>query len=65
MRIVNFFRIVIDAVEPDILVAQEITSQGAVDGFLKSVLNNHDTLYNSGTFIDGYDSDNAIFYKKL
>lgn len=59
-----YFRTIIKSVEPDILVVQEITSQAAVDGFLQSVLNADDTLYSSGLFIDGYDSDNAVFYKK-
>jgi len=59
-----YFRIVITSLNPDILVVQEITSQQGVNGFLNNVLNYEDTLWSAGTFIDGPDTDNGIFYKK-
>jgi len=54
------FKTTLDYVRPDIFVCQEITSQYAVNLFLSNVLNNK---YKAGTFIDGYDTDNALFYK--
>lgn len=51
---------VIDDINPDIVVVQEITSQFGVDVFRSDVLG---VKYNAGTFIDGPDTDNAIFYK--
>lgn len=57
------FRTVISAVNPDILVVQEITSQTGVNGFLNNVLNSALSGYAVGTFIDGPDSDNSVFYK--
>jgi hypothetical protein len=56
----DYFKTVIDFVNPDILVVQEIVSQQASDLFYSGALNNE---YSSGTFIDGFDSDNAVFYK--
>lgn len=58
-----YFRTVIDSAKPDILVVQEITSQGGVTGFLNAVMNASGNTYRAGTFINGYDTDNAIFYK--
>lgn len=54
------FKTVIDDVKPDILVVQEMTSQSAVNLFYSQVLS---PAYSAGVFIDGPDSDNAIFYK--
>jgi endonuclease/exonuclease/phosphatase family metal-dependent hydrolase len=57
-----YFRTTLSYVNPDILVVQEITSQAGVNGFVNNVLNSYSS-YKAGTFIDGYDTDNAIFYK--
>lgn len=57
------FRTVIQNTVPDILVVQEILSQTGVDGFLNNVLNVASSGYAAGTFIDGPDTDNGIFYK--
>lgn len=54
------FKTVLDSLQPDILVAQEIFSQTAIDLFHANALN---STYLKGTFIDGPDSDNGIFYK--
>jgi len=48
---------------PDILVVQEILSQAGVNGFLNNVLNVASSGYEAGSFLDGPDTDNAIFYK--
>ena len=58
-----YFRTVIESTIPDILVVQEMLSQAGVNGFLNNVLNLVSSGYAAGTFIDGYDTDNAIFYK--
>jgi endonuclease/exonuclease/phosphatase family metal-dependent hydrolase len=58
-----YFRTVISSINPDILVVQEMTSQAGVNGFLSKVMNSFGETYAAGTFIDGYDTDNAIFYK--
>ena len=48
--------------DPDILVVQEMKSQDGVDQFLDRVMTRD---YLAGTFKDGngFDTDNAIFYK--
>jgi endonuclease/exonuclease/phosphatase family metal-dependent hydrolase len=51
---------IVEAVQPDILVVQEILSQSGVDEFLTDVLDA--SKYNAGTFINGTDTDNAILY---
>lgn len=56
----NYFRTVMTAIDPDIVLVQEIISQAAVDNFLNNVLNNP---YSAGIFLDGPDTDNAIFFK--
>jgi hypothetical protein len=58
-----YLRTVISSVAPDILVAQEVTSQAGVDGFLNNVLNSVLPGYSAGIFINGPDTDNAIFLK--
>jgi len=58
-----YFRTVIANTVPDVLVVQEILSQAGVDGFLNNVLNIASSGYTAGTFINGYDTDNAIYYK--
>jgi len=58
-----YFQTVIANTLPDILVVQEMLSQEGVNGFLNNVLNVASSGYIAGQFIDGYDTDNAIFYK--
>jgi endonuclease/exonuclease/phosphatase family metal-dependent hydrolase len=54
------FKKIIDEIDPDILVVQEMISNLGVGIFLVEVLN---PSYKSGRFIDGPDTDNAIYYK--
>ncbi len=59
-----YFRTVFGAINPDIIVVEEVLSQNAVNIFRDKVLN----LANIGTFeagqyIDGTDTDNEIFYR--
>lgn len=58
-----YFRTIFSNVQPDILVCQEMTSQTGVNGFLIRVLNRVSSGYAAGTFINGFDTDNAIYYK--
>ena len=54
------FKKVLDEIEPDIVVVQEILTQYGVNVFRSGVLGDE---FEAGTFINGYDTDNAIFYK--
>jgi endonuclease/exonuclease/phosphatase family metal-dependent hydrolase len=54
------FQKVLQDIDPDIVIVQEITSQFGVDVFLSGALG---AKYKAGLFIDGPDTDNAIFYK--
>lgn len=58
-----YYRTIVSTVKPHILVVQEITSQSGVDGFLSNVMNSFGDGYSAAPFIDGYDSDNALFYR--
>jgi len=58
-----YFITVLSNTEPDIIVAQELLSQGAVNEFVSQVLMQLSTDYDAGQFIDGPDTDNAIFFK--
>jgi len=55
-----YFKTVVDYVNPDILVVQEMVSQTSVNLFYNQVLN---ASWSKGVFIDGPDTDNAIFFK--
>lgn len=59
-----YFRTTVSAVNPDVLVVEEMQSQAGVDGFLSNVLNTASSGYSAGVFINGTtDTENAIFYK--
>ncbi len=57
------FRSVVNAIDPDVIVTQEVESFNGVTNFLTNVLNFSSNEYSAGSFIDGPTSDNAIFYK--
>lgn len=57
------FRTIFTSIQPDILVVQELQSLAGVNGFLNNVLKTVSSDYAAGVFIDGFDSDRAIFYK--
>jgi len=57
----GYLRTTLSSVKPDILVAEEMKSIYSVNGILNNILNSFGN-YKAGTFIDGYDSDNALFY---
>lgn len=58
-----FFRTTLSAAAPDILVVEEMNSQSGMNGFLTKVLNPISATYSAGTFLDGPDTDNGLFYK--
>lgn len=57
------FRTVINEVLPDVLIVQELSSLTGFNRYLNNVLNYTSTTYSGGTFINGPDSDNGIYYK--
>lgn len=58
------FQLILDEVDPDILIVQEMESFDAVNLFLSEGLNHSQKLYVKVRFFDGPDTDNAAFYKK-
>jgi len=58
-----YFITVLSKTEPDIIVTQELLSQAAVNEFVSNVLMQVSTDYDAGLFVDGIDTDNAIFFK--
>ncbi|AFH49540.1 Endonuclease/exonuclease/phosphatase-like protein [Ignavibacterium album JCM 16511] len=58
-----YFRTIFANIQPDILVVQEMISQQGVNAFLNKILLPNNPNYQPGTFIDGFDTDNAIFFK--
>lgn len=60
----SHFRKTISFANPDILVVEEIISESAMINMLSQVMNYYTpNVYSAGTFLDGYDTDNAVFYK--
>ena len=51
---------IISSVNPDILVIQEIDGSYYVNKFYNNVL---DSTYKKAAFIDGYDTDNAMYFR--
>lgn len=61
---VPYFRTVIQEIDADVLVVQEMLSQTGVNQFLNDVMNyGNPGLYAAGPFVNGPDTDNALFYK--
>ncbi len=57
------FRVVMDALDADIVVVQEINDQADVDNFLNNVLNHDSVEYAAAPFSNGFSTDNALFYR--
>lgn len=58
------FRHVIAQFDPDVLVMEEFAGESNMTQFLTNVLNyGQPGTYAAAPFVDGYDSDNAMFYK--
>jgi endonuclease/exonuclease/phosphatase family metal-dependent hydrolase len=60
---VTHFRTIIDSIDPDILVVQELTHATGVTTFLNDVMNHNGNAYQAAPFLDGFDTDNGLFYK--
>lgn len=58
-----YFRTILTATNPDILVIGEIVDEVAFNTFRDSVIKKVSSDYSWGTFKDGRDSDHGIFYK--
>lgn len=51
--------------DPDILVIEELISETAMNRFVTEVLNYYTPgVYAAGTYINSFDTDNAVFYKQ-
>lgn len=57
------FKKVVDEIGADIYIAQELSNLSGVNNFLNQVLNKEDNLYQSATFYDDNDIDQALFFK--
>jgi endonuclease/exonuclease/phosphatase family metal-dependent hydrolase len=57
------YRTIVNAVQPDIVVVQEISASSGITDFLGGVLNYGSSVYSQGTFINGPDTDNGIYFK--
>jgi endonuclease/exonuclease/phosphatase family metal-dependent hydrolase len=59
-----YFRTVVQYVNPDILVTQENSMTTGISLFLNGVMNaGGSSIYSAGAFINGYDTDNGVFYR--
>ena len=56
------FRKVMQYANPDIVVTMENTSSTGAGWFLSNVMNSGQGHFAQGTYINGYDSDNALYY---
>ena len=57
------YRTIMNGAQPDIIVVQELSNASGISSFLNNVLNYSGATYSAGTFVDGPDSDNGIYYK--
>ncbi|MEP7170042.1 MAG: T9SS type A sorting domain-containing protein [Bacteroidota bacterium] len=59
-----YYRTVVGYVNPDILVTEENAATNSVSMFLNNVVNPVGAgAYSGGAYINGYDTDNGIFYR--
>jgi endonuclease/exonuclease/phosphatase family metal-dependent hydrolase len=58
------FAMVLDEIDPDVVVVQEMLSASGMTQFLNGAMNaSTPGEYAAGPFVDGPDSDNALFYR--
>ena len=57
------FRTILDQYRPDILVVSEMLFVADMNLFLEDILNHTTDEYSAGPFVNGNDTDNAVFYK--
>lgn len=60
----QYLREVIDSMRPDVLIVQELIELSGANRFRDSVILKVDTNYAMGTFINSFDTDNGIYYRK-
>ena len=59
----NDFRLILEEIDPDILIVQEMINSSGATYFKNSVLNYDGNEYSSSIFVDSYDTDNMLYYK--
>ncbi len=57
------YRTVVNYAQPDILITCENSYANGIPVFLNQVMNTGAYHYAAGTFINGFDTDNAIYYR--
>lgn len=58
-----YYRKIISAMNPDILVVEEIQSTAGFTWFLNGVMNANQNVFDGATFINGPDMDAGLYYK--
>ncbi len=58
-----FYRTVIHAAMPDILVVSELNSQTGYNGFLQHVMNANGAQYSAATYVNSNDTERGLYYK--
>lgn len=58
----DYFQSVVEAIEPDVVLLQEMINQEGADLFL-DILNSNGNEFDAADFIDGYDTDNMLYYR--
>ncbi len=58
-----FYRTAIIAMNPDILVVEEVQSTAGFNWFLNGVMNSTTIQYGAATFVNGPDTDAGLYYK--
>ncbi len=58
------FRIVVPALDADILIVQEMEGQSGYNTFLTQVMNHAGNNYQASPFLDGPDTDNGLYVKQ-
>lgn len=58
------FRKIMQALQPDLLVCEEVKAYQGILGFVAHVMNDSADIYSLGTFITGFDTNKALIYRK-
>lgn len=58
----DYFQSVVEAIEPNVVLLQEMINQEGTDLFL-DILNSNGNEFDAADFIDGYDTDNMLYYR--
>lgn len=60
----NYLRTIVSEIHPDIMVVQELIDDSGAARFRDSVMLQVDTNYAMAEFINSYDTDNGLYYRK-